>query len=124
MTTTTGLTNPTTAFSGCTINSTSTIYTTSAFYGGGLNYGYIFPGVAFSGTGLSMYGNNTIYFFAVTPPGSWGVGGIYFEAGSTTTFGSTVSKWFVSNSTNSANNTNWRFNVPMYGTQSLLGCGI
>lgn len=169
MTTTTGLTNPTTAFSGCTINSTSNIYSTSAFYGGGLNYGYIFPGYAFGGTGLSMYGNNTIYYFAVTTPSGGGVGGIYFEAGSTTTFGSTVSipnagtvlvplqstsagstftlkgsqqtfagtyldvkdcigagetKWFASNSTNSGHNTNWRFNVPMYGAQSLLGCGI
>jgi len=165
MTTTTGLTNPTTAFSSCTLASISNAHVTASFYGGGLTYGSITPGLNFGGTGFFIYGNNTIYSLVF----SSGSIGTFFEAGSTTTFtnnfsivnsgpslislqsltsGSTFTikgsfqtfsgnyldvkdcigagetKWFAANSTNSGNNTNWRFNAPNQGTQSLLGCGI
>lgn len=165
MTTTTGLTNPTTAFSSCILASTSGAHITASFYGGGLTYGSITPGLNFGGTGFFIYGSNIIYSLTFIA----GSIGTFFEAGSTTTFtnnfsisnsgpslislqsltsGSTFTikgsfqtfagnyldvkdcigagetKWFAANSTNSGNNTNWRFNAPMYGTQSLLGCGI
>lgn len=169
--TTTGLTNPLTAFSNCSITSSTAVYTACTFAGGGLTYLSLNAGAAFGANAmLTITGNNTFgTLTASTMVGGGGGGGMTFTAGGVTTIttsfglvgaagyvpvirsssaGSTCTlvgsqrifagtyldikdcigagetKWFAENSTNSGNNTNWRFNAPMYGAQSLLGCGI